>query len=335
MDALRFGIVGTGFIADVMAQAIERSSAGVVRGVASRDMARAKAFAQRFEDVKGWGEWAELVQSDEIDAVYVATPTSTKEDIACAAAAAGKHVLVDKPFASLESVERITKACRDANVAFMDATHFVHHPRTERIREVIKQDIGPVIRLRSGFFYSFQEPSNIRYQTALEPYGALGDLAWYNMRAIVEFLGSDPPTQTTGKLGADTATGAIVHGAGVFTYGDRRMASWDIGYDTGATAMDLDIFCERGLVRLDDFVLDWHSSFAYQREAPTGFWLKKGTRPQEDIPFVETKTPAPAHVRMVDAMASAARAPREREEWMVKTERTQALLDLVWKHAAR
>jgi predicted dehydrogenase len=51
-----------------------------------------------------------------------------------AAIAAGKHVLVDKPFADQASVSRMVKAAAAKGVAFMDATHFVHHPRAAAIR---------------------------------------------------------------------------------------------------------------------------------------------------------------------------------------------------------
>jgi predicted dehydrogenase len=59
------------------------------------------------------------------------------------AAASGKHVLGEKPFANLPSLRRITAACRKKGVGFMDGTHFVHHPRTAHIKNTLREKIGP------------------------------------------------------------------------------------------------------------------------------------------------------------------------------------------------
>ena len=92
-----------------------------------------------------------MAEWDGIDAVYVATPTSVREEICLAAANSGKHVLGEKPFASLGSVQRIAAACRANDVGFMDGTHFVHHPRTVHIREQAAAQIGWPWSLDSAF----------------------------------------------------------------------------------------------------------------------------------------------------------------------------------------
>jgi len=119
---LRWGFVGTGNIANWMADVVRSTPAADLAAVASRSTATAAAFATRHGAGKGFGAWAEMLAWQGIDAVYVATPTALREEICVAAANAGKHVLGEKPFASLDSLRRITTACRDNDVAFMDAT---------------------------------------------------------------------------------------------------------------------------------------------------------------------------------------------------------------------
>ena len=70
-------------------------------------MRSANEFAGRYEIEHRFDSWAEMAASDVIDAVYIATPTSVREEIPIAAANGGKHVLGEKPFASADSVGRI------------------------------------------------------------------------------------------------------------------------------------------------------------------------------------------------------------------------------------
>ena len=96
---LKFGIVGTGFIADVVADAIKQTETSLV-AVASRRHENARAFADKHGGMQVFESWGDLVACDGLDAVYVATPTSVREEICIVAAQNKKHVLAEKPFAS-------------------------------------------------------------------------------------------------------------------------------------------------------------------------------------------------------------------------------------------
>ena len=128
-----------------------------------------------------------LARAD-VEAVYVATPTVAKEAITLAAIAAGKHVLVDKPFDGRASAERMIRVAAAKGLVFMDATHFVHNPRTLAIQQAIAAKIGLPRSLHTCFYFPFDDLQNIRFDPRQEPTGALGDMAWYSMRAVVEYL---------------------------------------------------------------------------------------------------------------------------------------------------
>src|SRR5215213_7048551 len=128
MSQLGFGIVGPGMIAGVVADAIARAAGARLAAVSSRRVENAERFAAGRPGVAAVEGVDGLLARDDVDAVYVATPTVAKEAIALAAIAAGKHVLVDKPFAGVASVVRMAEAAAARGVLFMDATHFVHHP---------------------------------------------------------------------------------------------------------------------------------------------------------------------------------------------------------------
>ncbi len=335
---LRIGIVGAGFIADIVAAALLPTSARLV-AVASRRPERAEAFAQRHDHERGgvrvFESWRELVAWDGLDAVYVATPTAAREPICVAAALAGKHVLADKPFVDLPSLQRITAACRASGVAFMDGTHFVHHPRTAAIKRQIATAVGTPHSIASAFCFPSPDRSGIRFDPASEPTGAFGDMAWYSMRAVVEFAAGD--TQPVGShtfASRDAASGAIVRAAGVLRLASGCTATWDVDYTTGTCLMDLAIRGPGGALSLDDFVLDWASGFAPPEVAYTvGFTQRTGVVGPSGFARLATPAEAPQVVSMMahfvaltrDPQGEAARASIE------ASERTQRLLEAAWE----
>ena len=186
MARLGFGIVGTGMIAGVIADAVAKSTNATLTGVSSRRLENAQRFVAHRTGATPVQGIDELLSRSDVQAVYVATPTVAKEAIAMAAIAAGKHVLVDKPFLDAASVRRMTAAAAARSVVFMDATHFVHHPRTAAIQAGIPMQIGTPRSLHTTFYFPFADRNNIRFDHTQEPMTALGDLAWYSMRAVVE-----------------------------------------------------------------------------------------------------------------------------------------------------
>ena len=193
MSSLGFGIVGTGMIAGAIADAIAKSKRARLAAVSSRRIENAQTFVTNRQGAVAVQGIDDLLMRADVDAVYIATPTVAKEAIALAAIAAGKHVLVDKPFIDHASLARITKAAAAKGVAFMDATHFVHHPRTGAIREASAEKIGSPRSLHTAFYFPFADRSNIRFDPKQEPMGAIGDMAWYSMRAVVEYLRPQGP----------------------------------------------------------------------------------------------------------------------------------------------
>ena len=184
---LRWGIVGTGGIANHMASMIKLAERAELAAVASRKIETAQQFANKHGISGAFGSWSEMVSSNTVDAIYVATPTAIREEVCVMAAENGKHVLGEKPFANLPSLRRITSACRKNGVGFMDGTHFVDHPRTAKIKTTMREKIGWLWSIDSAFQFGPMEPDNLRIDPKLEPYGAIGDASWYNMRAAVEY----------------------------------------------------------------------------------------------------------------------------------------------------
>ena len=327
LTTLRWGVVGTGGIANSMAGMIRMADAAEIGAVSSRRMETAREYAETHEVPNAFDSWEEMIASDTVDAIYVATPTSLREEICIAAAKGGKHVLGEKPFASLPSVRRITAACRDNGVAFMDGTHFVHHPRTLDIRRRREERLGVVWSVASAFQFNLPDRGNIRFNTELEPMGAIGDAGWYNMRAAVEYLPPGVVLDTaSAHLRRDAETGAAISGSGVLRFTDGATSTWNCGFDSGAVVMDLRITGTEGVINIDDFL-------GQNRDGSADFLYRKGGWGRGESEEINIPSAKPGAALMFEDMAAAAADPTLREQWMSATERTQALLDAAWAAA--
>jgi predicted dehydrogenase len=327
VNTIRWGFVGTGGIANSMAGMVKLADNAELAAVSSRRMETAKEFANEHAVPNAFDSWHEMCASEAVDAIYVATPTSVREEICLTAAGNGKHVLGEKPFASLPSVRRIVAACRDNDVAFMDGTHFVHHPRTLDIKRNRQERLGFVWSVASAFQFDLPDRSNIRFNPELEPMGAIGDAGWYNMRAAVEYLPPGVELDTvSAHLRRDPDTGAAISGTGVLDFTDGSTSTWNCGFDSGAVVMDLRITGTEGVINIDDFL----------SQGPDGaadFLYRKGGWGQGATDTITVRSAKPGAALMFEDLAAAADDVALREQWMTATERTQALLDAAWMAA--
>lgn len=313
---VRWGFVGTGTIAGWMADVVQTVLVARLAAVASRHIESATSFAERHGAEKAFDSWQEMLAWEGLDAVYVATPTALREEICVAAANAGKHVLGEKPFASLPSLRRITAACRANDVGFMDATHFVHHPRYIAVRSAAEEAIGRPQTLDTAFLVSLADRSDIRYDPGLEPLGAIGDLGWYNLRATLEYLSSGAePDKVSTRLHRDDESGALIAGEGSLTFGDGTVSRWRCGFDaTMAPDIRLTLQGPKGAIRMDNFVGEDEDGSARYRVAGK---------------TIRVESPASGPALMFEHFAAMAADSSLREPWLRSSEATQALLDMV------
>jgi predicted dehydrogenase len=320
---IRWGIVGTGGIANAMAEEIKQVSRAELAAVSSRKLESAKEFATKHGISGAYDSWQTMVSSNTIDAVYVATPTSVREEICVLAASNGKHVLGEKPFANLPSLKRITSACRQNRVGFMDGTHFVHHPRTAQLKKALREKIGVPVSVHSTFRFNMMDPDNIRMKPELEPYGAIGDAAWYNMRAAVEFMA--PGVKLVGVdayVRRDKRTNAVIAGSGVIAFDDGSTTTWDCAFDAGAASMDLRISGPQGDFSLRDFVF-------LPGDGPAAYDYYKGdfggTPGRMTVPSGKSGA-----TLMFEDFAAMVGDARLFEASVTASERTQQWLDAIW-----
>ena len=186
MKKLRFGILSTANIGRQNWKAIFNSGNAIVTAVASRDAGRGREFIRNCQQEFPFaaapvalGSYEELLASPNVDAVYIPLPTGLRKEWVLRAAAAGKHVICEKPCGvSVADVQEMTDACRKNRVQFMDGVMFMHNPRLPRIREVLDdgKSVGPVRGLRRRSVSS--APADFPTTTSAWTGGSSRPVAW-------------------------------------------------------------------------------------------------------------------------------------------------------------
>jgi predicted dehydrogenase len=191
---LRFGILSTAKIGrDAVVPALLDAENCVVSAVASRDIAKARAFADRFGVPHAFGSYDEMLASDMIDAVYIPLPTSQHVEWSIKAAEAGKHVLCEKPIALKASeIERLIAARDDNGVLISEAFMVTYAPVWHKVRDLLKEGaIGDLKHVQGAFSYFNRDPDNMRNIPELGG-GALPDIGVYPTIATRFATGLEP-----------------------------------------------------------------------------------------------------------------------------------------------
>ncbi len=175
-NKIRWGILSTGAISRAFAAAIPKSTTGQLAAVASRDAGQAAKFAKEFEIPRSHGNYEALLADPDVQAVYISTPHPFHVEWVVKAAAAGKHILCEKPFA-LNHADAMTaiEAVREAGVFLMEAFMYRCHPQTAKLVELLRAGtIGDVRVIQATF--SFQtgfNPTSRLFDNALGGGGIL------------------------------------------------------------------------------------------------------------------------------------------------------------------
>lgn len=200
---LVWGVLGCANIAQKNIRGIIMSKGNRLGAIATRSEEKGRKFMadnHLGSDVVLYTSYEALLEDPGIEAVYVPLPTTLHKEWVPRVAAAGKHVLCEKPVAeNARDLQELIDSCNANNVIFMDGVMFMHHERLELLRKSLSDPLFGVrlVRLRSWLFnlllmnvqqvkrvnsnFCFHASddflkSNIRATASADPLGALGDL---------------------------------------------------------------------------------------------------------------------------------------------------------------
>jgi len=195
--SLRWGVLGTGWIADRFVASLQRHSSQQVVAVGSRTPESARAFADQHSIAAAYGSYEDLVADDEVDVVYVATPHNLHLPVALLSLGAGKHTLVEKPLgATAQEARQIAAAAEAAGVFCMEALWTAFLPKFDVIRQLLPA-LGDRLSVVADFGEWFAEGHRI-----LKPElagGPLLDLGTYLVTFALDVLGPVEATQAIGR----------------------------------------------------------------------------------------------------------------------------------------
>jgi len=160
---LRWGILGTGWIADKFVTSLRRHTRQVVHAVGSRTMESATRAASAWEVPVAHGSYEALVADPGVDIVYIATPHNYHVLHAVLAIEAGKHVLVEKPVGlDADEARVIGAAAARAGVFCMEAVWTLFLPKFDIVRQVLEEGtLGRVVAAHADMGERFDEPHRI------------------------------------------------------------------------------------------------------------------------------------------------------------------------------
>ncbi|MGW4135417.1 Gfo/Idh/MocA family protein [Streptomyces mirabilis] len=183
-EPLRIGVVGAARIAELSIVGPARATGHRLVAVAARDPDRAEAFAARHGVERVADSYTSLVTDPEIEVVYNPLANSLHGPWNLAALQAGKHVLTEKPSASnaAEAAE-VHEAVATAGTVFMEGFHYLFHPVTRRLHELLDSGkLGDLRHVETTVAMPAPPDDDVRWQLPLAG-GALMDLGCYSLHA--------------------------------------------------------------------------------------------------------------------------------------------------------
>jgi predicted dehydrogenase len=207
MKKVIWGILSTAKIGVVkVIPAMQKSPWIEVRAIASRSLAVAQNAARELQIPIAYGSYEELLADPEIEAVYNPLPNHLHVPLTLRAAAAGKHVLCEKPIA-LSADDAVQLRLAADKVHIMEAFMIRFHPQWQRARDLVRSGkIGELRAVQVFFSYYNDDPANIRNQFDIGG-GAVYDIGCYGVvsgrflfeadpRRVVALIDRDPTFRT-------------------------------------------------------------------------------------------------------------------------------------------
>ena len=193
---VRWGIISTAMINDVVIAGIRKAARSELLAVASRDGTKAKSYAEKRSIPRAYGSYDEMLADTDIDAVYISVPNTLHREWAVKAADAGKNVLCEKPLVTtMSDFRKVEDAVKINRVVLFEAFMYIHHPQTTKVIELIQSGtLGQLLYISAWFDYYLpdEEKDNIRARKEMDG-GSLWDVGVYpNSMAITAAAAGAP-----------------------------------------------------------------------------------------------------------------------------------------------
>lgn len=258
---LRWGIIGLGNIAHHFVKDLALVKEANITAVASRTMDKAKAFAREYNIPIAFDNYSDLLESHEVDVVYIATPHTSHAELSILAMNHKKHVLCEKPLGvNRQEVEKMISASQQNGVFLMEALWSRFNPAIKKVKELVDQGaIGPLAYLHADFaFYALDRDLKGRVLNPKLAGGSLLDIGIYPIFLSYLLLGKPMSIFSTSHFHSN---GAEVQTSMIFKY-PKAQAILYSGF-TSKSEMKAEISGEKGSIFIP---YRWHEAKGYTVE---------------------------------------------------------------------
>lgn len=232
MDRVRWGIIGCGDVCEVKnGPGLYKAEQSELVAVMRRDGAAAEDYARRHNVARWYTDGQAVIDDDEVDAVYVATPPSTHCEYALAAAEVGKPCLVEKPMAcNADECERMVVAFKAKDIPLWVAYYRRALPRFLKLRDLLEDEVVGTLTSIHIVHYGQapvgERPRTWRYDPVIAGAGGFYDVGSHGLDILDFLLG--PIT---------TVSGSSIHTGGDYAVEDVTVLSFLFGDKVGGTGI--------------------------------------------------------------------------------------------------
>ena len=219
---LKVGILGAGGIACAMAKTISQMPSACCFAVASRDLEKARKFAEKWGIKKAYGSYEEMLSDPGVDLVYVATPHSHHYPHVRLCLEHGKHVLCEKAFTvNAAQARELFRIAKDKRLLLTEAMWTRYLPMRGTINEVLRSGIvGKPWLLTANLGYMISDVERLKEPSLAG--GALLDVGVYPLNFAAMVFGNDPVSIQGSAVLSDK--GVDRQDSITLRYADGRMA---------------------------------------------------------------------------------------------------------------
>jgi D-xylose 1-dehydrogenase (NADP+, D-xylono-1,5-lactone-forming) len=248
VNPLRWGVIGaTSFVARrAVLPALSTSDTAELVAVASRSHGGAHLLRADFGAGRSYDDYDALLADPAVEAVYIPLPNAMHHEWTLRCAAAGKHVLCEKPLAvSAAQAQEMAAACTEAGVLLMEAYMTPFHPRAVEAVRIARQELGTLRGAHAVFTFPLRDPRNHRWNPLMGG-GALLDVGVYCLSPLLAVAGDDPVDMQASMRCIEGGVDATTSGALRFAGG--LQATFECSFEAEEQQL-LEIAGEQGTLR--------------------------------------------------------------------------------------
>lgn len=267
MQEMKWAVLGTGVIANEMAQALQKNGKNIY-AVANRTHQKAVDFAKKYQIGKVYDEMNDVFTDPEVDVIYITTPHNTHIEFMKKAIANGKHILVEKSITLNSSeLDEAAALADEKGVVIGEAMTIYHMPVYKKLREILDSGKLGKVNLITMNFGSFKEyDMKNRFFNRNLAGGAMLDIGVYALSFIRWFM-DEKPDQLLSQV-KPAPTGVDEQAGLLLMNGEGQMASVMLSLHSKQPKRGM-ISCEKGYIEIMEYPRAWEATITYTDSGET------------------------------------------------------------------